>query len=152
MTPVDESFFATAPQRFAHTWEINRPADSVWTELVGDQPLSWCKGLKITWTSKPPFGVGTTRQASVLGLIKMQEQFFIWEEGHRKAFFGASANLPLFTSLAEDYVVEPRSETSCAFTWRIGVAPSPLGKPGTPLNNLIFTQLFKDTGKHFHAA
>jgi hypothetical protein len=151
LTPVDESFFDTAPQRFSHTWEIDRPADSVWSELTGDQPLHWCTGLSIRWTTPAPFGVGTTRVATVLGLVKLTEQFFLWEEGHRKAFFGAAMNLPLFAKLAEDYVVEPRGETACAFTWTIAVEPSLLGRPGAPLNGLLFGQAFRDTGKHFRA-
>jgi hypothetical protein len=152
LTPVDESFFQTAPQRFTHTWEIARPADSVWSELNGDQPLHWITGFSITWNTAPPFGVGTTRTASVLGLIKMEEKYFIWEEGRRNAFYGAAMNLPLFTSLAEDYVVEPRGENACTFTWTIAVEPSPLGKPGAPVNKLLFGQAFRDTGKHFRAA
>jgi hypothetical protein len=152
LTPVDESFLTTAPQIFTHTWEIARPADSVWSELVGDQPLSWITGFSISWNTKPPFGVGTTRTASVLGLVKVTEQYFIWEEGRRKAFFGAAMNLPLFAKLAEDYVVEPRGADACAFTWTVAVEPSTLGKPGAPINKLLFGQAFKDTGKHFRAA
>lgn len=151
LTPVDESFFDTAPQRFVHTWEINRPADSVWSELTGDQPLYWCTGLKIRWNSAPPFGVGTTRTATVLGLIRFEEHFFIWEEGHRNAFYGASTNLPVFARMAEDYVVEPRGADRCAFTWTIALEPSLLGKPSAPLNSLIFNTAFRDTGKHFRA-
>ena len=152
LTPVDESFLDTAPQRFSHTWEIARSAESVWAELTGDQPLHWCRGLNIRWNTPAPFGVGTTRTAKVLGLITMQEQYFLWEEGHRKAFFGASMNLPLFTSLAEDYIVEPLGADRCRFTWKIAVKPSPLGAPGGPLNALIFNNAFRDTGRHFRAA
>jgi hypothetical protein len=151
LTPVDEMFLDTAPQRFSHTWEINQPAESVWTQLTGDRPLYWCRGLNIRWNTPAPFGVGTTRTARVLGLITMQEQYFIWEEGRRKTFFAAAMNLPLFVSLAEDYVVEPRGEKACVFTWRIGVAPSAVGKPGAPLNSLIFASAFRDTSKHFRA-
>ncbi|HET9074907.1 MAG TPA: hypothetical protein VFN48_10035 [Solirubrobacteraceae bacterium] len=149
---VDETFFDRAPQRFSHTWEIKQPAGSVWAELVGDQPLRWCRGLNIRWTSPAPFGVGTTRTAQVLGLVKVQEQYFIWEEGHRKTFHGTAMNIPLFSALAEDYVVEPRGETACALTWRIAIEPSAMGKPGAPLNAIIFASAFRDTGRHFSAA
>ena len=152
LTPVDEQFFDAAPQRFSHTWEIARPAESVWAELTGDRPLHWCRGLGITWTSPAPFGVGTTRTAKVLGLVVVQERYFLWEEGHRKAFCGTAMNLPLFASLAEDYVVEPDGEGRCRFTWRIGIAPSTLGAPGAPLNGLIFANAFRDTGRYFRAA
>lgn len=151
LQPVDESFFETAPQRFSHTWEINRPADGVWSELTGDQPLHWCNGLKIRWTSEPPLGVGATRTARVLGVLNFKERFFIWEEGRRHAFYIAEANLALFTSLAEDYLVEPRGEDACTFTWRAAIAPSPLGKAGAPVNAMVFKRGFSDTGKYFGA-
>jgi hypothetical protein len=152
MTPVDESFFATAPQRFVHTWAIDQPAEVVWSQLTGDQPLFWVKGLKINWTSAPPLGVGATREAHVLGLLTFQEHYFIWEEGRRKSFYVAGASLPLFKHVAEDYVIEPRGEKACDFTWTIAIEPSLLGKPGAPLNALIFGAAFRDTAKHFRAA
>ncbi|WP_249010597.1 SRPBCC family protein [Conexibacter sp. DBS9H8] len=149
---VDESFLETAPQRFSHSWEITQPADQVWTQLVGDRPLYWCRGLNIAWTSPAPLGVGSTRQATVLGLVKVQEHFFIWEENRRHTFYGASMNLPLFNALVEDYVVEPLAEDRCRFTWRIGIEPSALGKPGAPLNGLIFANAFRDTARHFRVS
>jgi hypothetical protein len=153
MVPVDESYFERAPQRFSHTWSIARPAEAVWGELVGEQPLHWCRGLRIRWTSPPPFGVGTTRNARALGgLSTSHEYFFIWEEGRRHAFYFTSGNLPVFTSLAEDYLVEPDGDDRCRFTWRVGITPSSLGKPGAPLNRLLFAGFFRDTGRYFQAA
>jgi hypothetical protein len=149
---IDESYFDRAPQRFAHTWSIARPAEAVWGELVGERPLHWCRGLNIRWTSPPPFGVGTTRQAKVLGLLIGQEYFFAWEEGRRYAFYFTHANLPVLTTVAEDYVVEPDGADRCRFTWRVGLTPSALGKPGAPFNKLLFRRFFQDTGRHFDAA
>lgn len=152
LEPVDESYFDRAPQRFSHTWSIARPAESVWAELVGERPLHWCRGLRIGWTSSRPFGVGTTRRANAKGLLRGDEYFFIWEEGRRHAFYFTRANLPLFASLAEDYLVEPDGTDRCRLTWRVGVTPSALGRPGAPLNKLLFTGLFRDTGRYFNAA
>lgn len=151
LEPVDERFFDTAPTRFVRTWSIARPAAEVWAELAGERPLHWCRGLTITWTSAPPRAVGSTRQASVLGALKLQEHFFLWEEGRRYAFYGSSANVPLFRSLAEDYLVEPDGPGRCTFTWRIAAAPTALGKPGGPLNKMLFTSFFNDTSRHFAA-
>ena len=64
-----------------------RVADAVWAELTRDGTLDWCRGLKITWLSPRPFGVGTKRQARLLGVLRVQEEYFIWEEGRRMAFF-----------------------------------------------------------------
>ena len=153
LEPVDDSYFERAPQRFSHTWSIAQPAEMVWGELVGNQPLHWCRGLSVRWTSPRPFGVGTTRAVKVLGgLSAGEEHFFIWEEGRRCAFYFRYANLPVFKSLAEDYLVEPDDTGRCRLTWRIGVTPSLLGKPGTPLNKLLFASFFHDTGRYFNAA
>jgi hypothetical protein len=151
MEPVDESYFDNAPQRFARTWSIARPAAAVWAELVGERPLHWCRGLTIRWTSPQPFGVGTTRQAKTFGgLTRGDEYFFIWEEGRRYAFYFTESNPPLFTSLAEDYTVEPNGPDHCLFSWRVGLTPSALGKPGAPLNKLLFSSFFRDTGRYFN--
>lgn len=148
--PTDESFLTTAPRRFEDSWEIPLPAAAVWADLTSDTPLHWCRALtNITWTSARPFGVGTTRTAKVLGLIALQEEFIVWEEGRRKAFVGVRANLPLLARIAEDYVVEPTGDGSCRFTWTIAVEPSTAGRPGGPLNAAIFNSLFKDTAKHY---
>jgi hypothetical protein len=153
LQPVDETFFDSAPTRISHTWSIDRPASQVWQDLVADQPLSWCRGLSASWTSARPFAVGTTRQAKVLGgVLKVQEHFFVWEEGRRYAFYVTSANAPLFQSLAEDYIVEPVGPDSCTFTWRIAAAPTTLGKPGAPVTGLLFNSFFKDTARHYGAS
>lgn len=152
LQPVDESFFATAPTKYSRTWSIARPASEVWAELTGDKPLHWCQGLNLQWTSARPFGVGTTRKGKVLGgVLSVDEHFFIWEEGRRYAFYVTKANAPLFKSLAEDYVVEPTGDASCTYTWTIAVQPSALGKPGKPVNDLLFKRFFDQTGKYFGA-
>lgn len=153
LEPADESFLSSAPARFSDTFEIPRPAEDVWRELVSDKPLDWCRALSIDWTSPRPFGVGTTRQATVLrGVSKVQERYFIWEEGRRNTFYVTGANAPLFRRLAEDYVVEPDGPSRCRFTWTIALEPTQLGRLGAPLNALIFKSLFADTRRHFNAA
>lgn len=152
LQPVDESFLASAPVRYSHRWSIARPASDVWAELAGDRPLHWCRGLVVNWTSPRPFSIGTTRQAKALGgVMKIQERFFVWEEGHRYAFYVTEANVPLFKSLAEDYVVETDGPDRCTFSWTIAAAPTALGKPGGPINSLLFNSFFKDTARYFNA-
>lgn len=153
LQPADESFFDSAPNRFTHTWSIDRPAPSVWAELVGERPLHWCRGLEVTWTSPRPFGVGTTRQAKVFrGVLAMHERYFLWEEGRRQAFAAERGNAPLFRRFAEDYRVDPDGPDRCQLTWTIALEPTLLGKAGAPVNGLLFHQFFADTGRHFNAS
>jgi hypothetical protein len=105
---VDEGFFQSAPVRFAETMEIGLPAQTVWAELTRDKTLDWCRGLQITWLSPRPFGVGTNRQAKLFSVVlAVREQYFLWEEGRRKAFFVTGVMPPVYRRSAEDYLVEP---------------------------------------------
>ena len=149
---VDQRFFESAPIRYSHRWSIGRPPSEVWAELVGDRPLHWCRGLTVNWTSPRPFSVETTRQAKILGVLKVREFFFAWEEGRRYTFYATEANLPLFHSGAEDYIVEPDGPNRCTFTWKIALAPTLIGKAGGAAYGLLFNSVFKDTTRYFAVA
>jgi hypothetical protein len=149
--PVDETFFASAPVRLRETFGISRPAAEVWGALTADDTLHWCRILdEVSWTSPRPFGVGTTRTVTSLkGASVLHEHYFRWEEGRRKSFYVVEASAPLFKRFAEDYLVEPVSDSSCTFTWTIAYAPKPGMGAGKPLNNRLLRTLFTDTRKHW---
>ena len=121
-------------------FEIAKPAAEVWAELTADDALHWCRILQdVSWTSPRPFGVGTTREVKALqGANMLREHYFLWEEGRRHCFYAVESTGPLFKSLAEDYLVEPRGADACRFTWTIAVAPTAprqsrdAGEPGDP--------------------
>jgi Polyketide cyclase / dehydrase and lipid transport len=152
--PVDDGrFFEEAPVRLVGQFAIARPAASVWADLTGENPLSWCRVLdRITWTSERPFGVGTTREVVALkGLNVFRERFFRWEEGRRKSFTVVQASAPLVRAFAEDYLVEPVGQGACTFTWTIAYEPSLAGRPGDPVNRRLLSSLFTDTRRHYEA-
>ncbi len=151
LLPVDEGFFASAPLVVREEFAVPRAAGAVWEDLTGDQALSWCRMIQsVEWTSARPFGVGTTRTVrSLAGANVMHEQFFLWEEGRRKAFFLAEANVPLFRRFAEDYLVEPVTDRSCRFTWTIALDPRGPLALGAPVNRLLLASLFADTRRHY---
>lgn len=148
LEPIGETFFETARLRYVQSWDIDRPAADVWRDLV-ENPLHWCKTLSISWTSAPPFGVGTTRRVKVLGLLVSNEYYFVWDEGRRNAFYFTDANLPLFKRFGEDYVVEPTGEGTCRFTWTLAGDPTAIGAPGKPLLNWLVAGFFRDTTRYF---
>jgi Polyketide cyclase / dehydrase and lipid transport len=154
LKPVEADFFDTAPLRVRGEFDVPRPAARVWDELTEENPLSWCKLLKsITWTSPRPFGVGATRTARTVGNSNVfEEYFFRWEEGRRQSFYVVRSNGPLFRRFAEDYLVDPVSETSCRFTWTIAVEPRPAAQISNPVNRLLLQTLFTDTRKHYSTA
>jgi Polyketide cyclase / dehydrase and lipid transport len=149
--PVDEAFFESAPMLLRAGFEVAKPAAEVWAELTADDALHWCRILNdVSWTSPRPFGVGTTREVKALhGANRLREHYFLWEEGRRHSFYVVEATGPLFKSLAEDYLVEPRGADACRFTWTIAVKPTLLGRAGTPINRAILKTLFTDTARHY---
>ena len=149
--PVEETFFETAPVRLRETFHISRPASEVWGELLADSPLEWCRILQsVTWTSPRPFGVGTTRTVRSLGGTSiLKEHFFRWEEGRRQSFYVVKASAPMFRRFAEDYLVEPTSDTSCRLTWTIAIDPKRGARIANPVNRLILRTLFRDTRRHY---
>jgi hypothetical protein len=147
---VDETFLASAPTRFVEGFDIALPASTVWAELTRDATLDWCRGLEIRWLSPRPFGIGTKRQAKLLGvLLRVQEEYFIWEEGRRMAFFVTAARPPAYRRSAEDYVVEAISADRCRFTWTLAFDLTLLGKMNAPISSLIVKRMFGDTRRHF---
>ncbi len=149
--PVDESFFESAPMRLRAGFDIAWPAEKVWDELCADDALHWCRILQdVRWTSPRPFGVGTTREVKALqGANMLREHYFRWEEGHRHSFYVTESTGPLFSALAEDYLVEPRGADACRFTWTVAVEQTALGRTATPVNRAILKTLFTDTARHY---
>lgn len=149
--PVDESFFDTAPFKLRGEFDIPQPSARVWADLTSEHPLGWCKILKdVSWTSPAPFGVGTTRTVQTVGSLSvLEEYYFRWEEGRRHSFYVLKASAPMFRRLAEDYLVEPTSDTSCRFTWTIVADPHPLARIANPLNRMLLGTLFTDTRKYY---
>ena len=148
---VDEAFFDTAPTVFVGTFDIAKPAPEVWSELVADGALSFCRSLRgARWTSPRPFGVGTTRTMPALfGILIVDETYFRWEEGRRHSFYAHRTNLPMFRRLAEDYLVEEVSANACRFTWTVASDPYPTSRPLAFVNKRMVQGLFRDVQRHF---
>jgi hypothetical protein len=151
---VDESFFSTAPHVYKYPVDLNVPPERVWESLVSDGSLAdWGMGIKLRWTTPRPFGVGTGREVVLpLGLMTVNERFFLWEEGVRFAFYVESANRAVIKAFAEDYVVE-KTETGSRFTWTIAIEAQPryraLVAAGGPANRLSFGQTARSAKKYF---
>ena len=99
--------FACSPQQL---WNALLDAKA-WTE--------WLPIEELEWTSKKPFGVGTTRTVA-FGKEVIHEEFFAWEEGKRMAFCFSSSTLPVRAAV-EDYRVE-ETESGCELVWTYRVS------------------------------
>lgn len=125
METVDEDFFRTAPLRHRHVIDLPTTPERVFEQIASDESLSaWGVGLKLHWTSPRPFGVGTTREATLPGGLVLRERFFRWDEGAGYSFAGVEANRPTYVRFAEDYRVEPRPG-GARLTWVMAMEPPP---------------------------
>lgn len=133
-----DDFLESAPFRYVNSVEIPVPADRTWAALTADDTLvSWTAlvtGLR--WTSPRPFGVGTTREVTMVRLITAGERYYRWDEGRRKNFTGVQASVRGLRRLAEDYVVES-TPTGSRFIWTLALEPGPALKPLLRLTNPI---------------
>lgn len=140
-------FFDSAPQRHSFVLDLPVSPERVWRGLAASNPLWWCRLLSsVEYTSPRPFGVGTTRTATVLGVLRLHEHFIRWEEGRRQSFMVDRSTLPVFRRFGEDYLVE-RAGYGCRLTWTFACEPAV--KAGARLNAAVFTSLVNDTRRHF---
>jgi Polyketide cyclase / dehydrase and lipid transport len=122
---ADAGVFDTAAHVFRYELHYDAPPDVVWTSLACDNSLAdWGPSIQeVQWSSPRPFGVGTTREVvAPLGLARIREQFFRWDEGVGYSFFAYETNAPLFRRFAEDYAVAPDG-TGTRFTWTVAFDP-----------------------------
>ena len=155
---ADERVFTSAPYVFRYEKTFLAPPAVVWESMTSDQSLAaWSSTVTaLTWTSPRPFGVGTTREVVLApGLARVHERFFRWDEGRGYSFAAYEANLPVFTTFAEDYVLEPHGTDgkSTRFTWTVAIEPKSAFalpfKPLAPVLKLVFGRLAADGERHF---
>ena len=96
----------------------------------------------VPWTSKKPYGVGTTRTVS-LSAVPLDEHFFRWEQNHRCLFYVTGQSMPLAHALAEDYLLEEIAPGKTQFTYRVGLDPRLLVAIGGPVSRKYFGPMFK---------
>ncbi|RSS59149.1 SRPBCC family protein [Streptomyces sp. WAC01280] len=80
-----DAFLESEPFHFVHSVEIAAPVERIWEVITGDAWVRWVPGFTgLRWDSPRPFGVGTVREVTVLGVLSARERFFRWDEGRRK--------------------------------------------------------------------
>ena len=148
----DDDFLETAPFRYVNSVDVPVPPEQTWAALTADDTLvSWgpvVTGLR--WTSPRPFGVGTTREVTLLRLITARERYYRWDEGRRKTFTAVQASVPGLRRLAEDYVVEP-TPTGSRFTWTLALEPGPALKPFLCLTSPITSLMTRRIARGLHS-
>jgi hypothetical protein len=142
LRPVGIEYLGTAPVRATLRQAI--PASAAATFRSFEDPDSWPVWFdaldSVTWTSPPPFGVGTTRDVAVrMGTIS--ERFFAWEDGRRISFHFTETNVPVFGAFCEDYEVVPTGDGECVLVWRYGFECRSAFRLVQPLVAVVFKRL-----------
>ncbi|MCX4695666.1 SRPBCC family protein [Streptomyces sp. NBC_01408] len=129
LTPSGDAFLKSAPFCYVHSIETTVSVERLWEVLAGDALVRWVRvftGLR--WVSPHPFGVGTVREVTLLGMFTARERFFRWGEGHRFTFSVFEASLPGLRRAAEDWIIEPTPSGS-RLTWTMAIEPHRLATP-----------------------
>src|SRR6476469_6978469 len=120
--PVEASFFDTAPMRFTNVADLDAPAAKVFAIFEdGESWPKWFRAIqKVVWTSKKPYGVGTTRTVS-LAAVTLDERFSRWEQNRRFSFYVTGQSVPLSHAFAEDYLLEEIGAGKTRFTYTVAL-------------------------------
>ena len=142
LSPSDDAFLDTAPHRYTHIVDIPAPVRQVWDTLAADDALvSWSPVITAaTWTSPRPFGIGTTREVTLGGFLRLQERFYRWDEGARMTFTVDAASVPGLKRFAEDITLLPLA-TGTRIIWTFAIegtaALRPLLAAASPVNRFV---------------
>jgi hypothetical protein len=122
---VDLSFLENAPEIIINIVEIAATPEQIFATFEDAQAWpKWFKGIQsVEWTSKKPYGVGTTRTVS-LGALKVWEHFDRWEHNKGFSFHFTQTSLPFVKALMEDYQLEVIDEKHTRFIYTVAYQPS----------------------------
>jgi hypothetical protein len=150
--PVDASFFDIAPMRFKNVVDLDARPSQVFA--IFEDAQSWPKWFramhKVQWTSKKPYGVGSTRNVW-LPPVSLDEHFFRWEPNRRFSFYLNGHSLPLAHALAEDYLLEEIAPGKTRFTYSVAMEPRAAVALGGPVSRLYFGSMFKSACTHLQS-
>lgn len=116
LLPADDAVFDSATSRVHHfSRTLSVGADAVWDALTSDASIgAWRMppGLSIRarWTTRRPFGVGTTREVTLPTHLVLRERFYRWDAGERQRFAVTAVNRPGLQRFAEDYTIATRAD------------------------------------------
>ncbi len=142
---VGLDFIDSAPHRFVSTVDLGISPQELF-EVLSDAeswPV-WASVItKVTWTSPPPHGVGTTRTVTMRGAIVGDEEFLAWEPHTRMSFRFNESSTATISAFAEDYRVVPTAD-GCTLTWIMALRPNGLaGRVGLTLGGPVMGWMFQ---------
>jgi uncharacterized protein YndB with AHSA1/START domain len=137
----DLGFVARAPVVHVAEAVVAAPRAAVFAALADAAGWpAWFPNVRTAaWTSRPPHGVGTTREATVGG-SRWVEQMIAWDVDRRLAWTVTRATLPLAKALVESYEVDD-APGGTRLRWTFALEPRLLARLGAPFAGRTITRL-----------
>lgn len=128
---LDEQGIRQAPVTIVNEVEIKASAAEVFAALEdGSLWPKWIPFIRqVDWTTPRPFGVGTCRIVTMIGGSKIDDEFFLWDDNERMAFWvRGMTKFKAFHAFGEIYELTP-SPNGTRLRWTVGVKPAGVMKP-----------------------
>jgi uncharacterized protein YndB with AHSA1/START domain len=145
---VDLGFVESAPVHFTNSVELAISPEQLFEVLEDARAWPRWAGVitRVTWTSPPPRGAGTTRTVEMKGGLVGDEEFLLWEPPRRMAFRFNACSTRAVAAFAEQYDVV-RTPEGCRLTWTLAqraAGPARLGLVlGRPLLDATFRRYLR---------
>lgn len=126
---VDANYAAKAPVSFVSVVEVKATPEQVFEAFEdADAWPIWAPPItKVEWTAEKPYGLGTTRTVTMIGMVG-DETFIAWDYPKHMAFCFTHCSQKLVKSFAEDYVVTDLGNGLTRVQWTMGMTPQGFGK------------------------
>jgi carbon monoxide dehydrogenase subunit G len=139
----DLGFIDRAPRVHVVEASVAAPRAAVFAALA--EPRSWPQWFPnvraACYTTPPPYGVGTIRQATVGGTMWVEEMI-AWEAETRWAWTVIRASLPFARAQVESFELTPAA-SGTRVRWTVALEPRLLARLGMPLMGRIMQDLFR---------
>ncbi|HZP43752.1 MAG TPA: SRPBCC family protein [Candidatus Binatia bacterium] len=126
------AFLARAPAVHVTEGRVAAPRPAVFAAFADAGGWkAWFPRLRdARYTSRPPYGVGTTRVADVGG-TRWQEEMIAWDPDARLAWTVTGASVPFATALVESWDLADAGEGT-RVRWTFALEPRLLARLGAP--------------------
>lgn len=141
MRREDLGFVGRAPVVHVAAAVVTAPRTAVFAALADAGAWKeWFPGVRgAAYTSAPPHGVGTIREANVSG-TRWVEEMLAWDVGRRFAWTVTRASVPLATALVESYELDD-APAGTRLRWTFALEPRLLARLGAPFAGRTISRL-----------
>jgi len=157
MRREDLGFVARAPIVHVAEASLAAPRASVFGAFTEPHGWpAWFPGVRAaSYTSPPPYGVGTIREALVSG-TRWVEEMIAWDEGTRWAWTVLRASVPLAKAQVESFELADAADGGTRVRWTVAMEPRLIARLGAPLAGRTIARLLERAARnletHLHVA